>query len=294
MMTKTILVTGSRGVIGTQLCQKLREQGHEVIGTRRPDQATSAEKEITISPWENLSAKNLKLDLIIHLAGVYLTKYELDSIRTSFETNVGLAASVASLQLVSKVPVVALGSFFERAPEELQPWTYYASSKKASFELLKEATQISKSKLIYLYIYDTYGSQISRGKFIDLLVDGINQRKELDASEGQQKQDLTHIDDVATAIIQASNLFEFIDHGTHEYQVRSRETLTLRELAELANSEANEPIAVNWGKYPYRGKEVFEIWDSANDLPNWKADRSLKGYFKSAFTENNLGEKFEN
>jgi nucleoside-diphosphate-sugar epimerase len=78
MMTKTILVTGSRGVIGTQLCQKLREQGHEVIGTRRPDQATSAEKEITISPWENLSAKNLKLDLIIHLAGVYLTKYELD------------------------------------------------------------------------------------------------------------------------------------------------------------------------------------------------------------------------
>jgi CDP-3, 6-dideoxy-D-glycero-L-glycero-4-hexulose-4-reductase len=292
-MSKTILVTGSRGVIGTNLCKILRGQGHRVIGTRRPTQEMGIEEEITITPWEKLPSEEFKYDLVIHLAGVYLTKYEVRTIEACFDTNAGLAASVASLQMETKVPVIALGSFFERAPNGMQPWTFYAASKKSSHELLKESTQISESKLVYLYIYDTYGSKTSRGKFIDLLVDSINSRQQLEASEGNQMQDLTHIDDVASAISQTVIDIEFLGNGTHEFQVRSQESVTLRKLVEIANSKLDNKIKVNWGKFPYRKKEVFELWDSAINLPNWKAQWNLEDYFASINTAIRSGGNFE-
>lgn len=280
-MRRKILVTGSRGVIGRKLCDILRDQGYQVIGTRRINQSASDLEEVTIEPWKNILEKSNEIDLVIHLAGAYITRYEPDAIQECFNSNVGLAASIAQFQLQTQVPVIAAGSFFEKAPDEFQPWTYYAVSKKASFELLKEAAIQSNSKLIYLYLYDTYGSQVSRGKFIDLLIGSINQQTELDASEGLQRQDLTHIDDVASAIIQASTDIGSIGNGVHEFQVRSREIFTLRELADLANSEIKTPIKINWGKFPYRRREVFEIWNSATDLPNWKPKLNVREYFES-------------
>ena len=293
-MSRKILVTGSRGVIGSKLCDILRDQGYHVIGTRRINQSASNLDEVIIEPWKNISNKSNEIDLVIHLAGEYITRFEPDAIQECFNSNVGLAASIAQFQVQTKVPVIAVGSFFEKAPNEFQPWTYYAVSKNASFALLKEAAIQSSSKLMYLYLYDTYGSQVSREKFIDLLVGSINKQVALDASEGLQKQDLTHIDDVARAIVQASTYISSAENGVYEFQVRSREVFTLRELADLANSEIKKPIEINWGKYPYRRKEVFNLWDSANDLPNWKPNHSLKDYFRSAFRELNLGEPFEN
>ena len=292
-MTKSILVTGSRGIIGTQLCKSLRDRGHIVIGTRRPNQNPTQDTEITIEPWINLPLDGIQIDLVVHLAGAYITKHEPALIEECFNANVGLAATVANFQSIKRVPVVALGSFFEKAPAELQPWTYYAVSKIASFNLLKEASAISKSKLIYLYLYDTYSADRSRGKFIDLLVDAIINRTNLDASAGNQVQDLTHIGDVSQAITQAVESVGSLENGVHEYQIRSREVITLQGLAAKANSASKNPININWGKYPYRNREVFELWDSAPDFPNWEPKNDLSSYFSSVFSSGSDGGQLE-
>jgi nucleoside-diphosphate-sugar epimerase len=279
-MIQTILVTGSRGVIGKVLCPKLRNLGYEVIGTRREFQETEDDTEISIKPWSSDFSCNKKIDLIIHLAGEYLTKYESSTIEKCFEANLGLAATIAHFQSHNPVPMIALGSFFEKAPEEFQPWSFYANSKIASFGLLKESTYLSKSKLVYLYLYDTYGSNTSRGKFIDILLDSLGTSEEIDASQGRQIQDLTHIEDVVSGITQIVADMGEIEIGTHEFQIRSREVFSLRELVDLYNSLSSKLISVNWGKYPYRNREVFELWDSAPDLPNWKPMHNVMTLFE--------------
>lgn len=282
-MSLSILVTGSRGVIGTQLCKILMKHGHNVIGTCRPSQTRLIESEIVIEPWKPLSLGEFDIDLVVHLAGIYVTKYEIAAIERCFNTNVGLAATIANFQKATKTPVIAIGSFFEKAPTNLQPWTYYASSKIASFNVLKEAADFSKSKLIYLYLYDTYGNDTSRGKFIDLIVEAVCNAANLDASGGKQVQDLTHIDDVSNAIMQVISDINTFDEKLHEFQIRSKEVVSLQDLAKLANSSTRSPIEVNWGKFPYREREVFELWESALDLPNWKPRHNLTDYFRDRF-----------
>ena len=284
-MSKSILVTGSRGVIGTQLSKILKGQGHSVIGTRRPNQPISDEPEIVIEPWSRLSLDPHEIDLVVHLAGTYLTKYETAEIKECFDTNVGLASTVANFQKITSTPIIAVGSFFEKAPAISQPWTYYAISKTSSFNLIKEATYLSQSKFVYLYLYDTYGSDKSRGKFVDLVIDAMEQNSILDASNGKQIQDLTHIDDVSNAIAQAIMDIDLLENGAHEFQVRSKEVVTLRELVNLANLKSTKPLIVNWGSYPYRAREVFELWDSAVDLPNWRPEQNLNDYFSQFFSK---------
>ena len=87
-MSLSILVTGSRGVIGTQLCKILMKHGHNVIGTCRPSQTRLIESEIVIEPWKPLSLGEFDIDLVVHLAGIYVTKYEIAAIeRSPFRKN---------------------------------------------------------------------------------------------------------------------------------------------------------------------------------------------------------------
>lgn len=279
-MTQSIVVTGSRGVIGKVLCTQLRNLGYEVIGTRREFQEPEDDTEVSIKPWSTDFSCDKNVDLIIHLAGEYLTKYESSTIKQCFEANLGLAATIAHFQSQNSVPLIALGSFFERAPEEFQPWSFYANSKIAAFSLLKESTYLSNSKLVYLYLYDTYGTNTSRGKFIDILLDSFGKSKEIDASQGHQIQDLTHVEDVVSGITQLVNDMGELEPGTHEFQLRSREVYSLRQLVDLYNSLSSKLISVNWGKYPYRNREVFELWESAPDLPKWKPAHTVMSLFQ--------------
>ncbi|MBI2635698.1 NAD(P)-dependent oxidoreductase, partial [Candidatus Peregrinibacteria bacterium] len=70
-----ILVTGSSGTIGTRLCEKLLEQGHDVIGIDRvPNKWQPSVEKITshvnLLNEQELEAEsyNLKADIIVHLA----------------------------------------------------------------------------------------------------------------------------------------------------------------------------------------------------------------------------------
>ena len=284
-MSKTILVTGSRGVIGRQVAKDLTSLGHKVIGTRRPSQAESDQNEIVFQEWTELEVNRLQLDAVIHLAGIYRTSLDLDTKRECFEVNLGLTESIAALQAKTKVPVIAAGSFFEKAPGS--PWSYYSISKAAGREILRISAEEANSKSAYLYLYDSYSQDQSRGKFLDLLLNSAKTSVGLKASQGDQVQDLTHVSDISSAFICALQGLTFQDNPFTEFQIRSREVVSLKELAEKVSTHLGKLPEIDWGFYPYRAREVFNIWDCAPDLIGWTPQNTLDS-FLSGYKENSL------
>ena len=283
--SRKILVTGSRGILGKILSERLFEKGYQVVGTRRESQvALESPDEVVLHPWRAIQLEGHKIDAVIHLAGKYMTKSDLASQKETFDSVVGVSAAVADLIATEGIPLVAVGSFFEKCPEFESPWSHYSVAKVASRELLRAASQTSSSPMSYIYLYDTFGAETSRGKFLDLLLENLRENQPLNASEGYQVQDLTHVDDVVAGLIQALEGVMLSAPAYTEWQIRSHNALTLRQLVNLIDEEFKVKMNVRWGALPYRRREVFEIWDSAADLPEFQSRIKLTEYLHSINT----------
>jgi UDP-glucose 4-epimerase len=130
-----------------------------------------------------------------------------------------------------------------------------------------------------LVLYDNYGGNTGRRKFIDQLIELASTESTLDATEGLQVQDLTHIDDVCSAFLAALKYMIDNQNFVGVRQVRSGEVLSLREIVTLFNHHSSIQLKVNWGSRPYRHKEVFKIWDCAPIMENWSPTKKIAEYF---------------
>lgn len=279
---RTILVTGSTGVLAKKF---IAEYGHLykiVEAKRNPSNKT----EISLSSWI-LEEPNTHIDLVIHFAGKYLLDESLVSVNTVFDAVVGTAASVANFCARNKTPIIALGSYFEKAPGDLYPWSYYASAKKAAFELLEISARDNGYAFTYLYCYDTYGEDINRRKIIDVLLDPTT--RTLDLSGGMQRMNLTHTKDFSVAI---RNITESILSGTRNievFQIRNKvDEFTLKEIAEMINNIRQNKIQIKFGAKPYRKKEVFSIWDCAPSIPGWSPKISFEEFVRDFIGNSNV------
>lgn len=280
---KTLLITGSTGVLAKKF---ISEYGHlyNIIEAKRNPISSS---DLTLSSWV-MDAPKTHVDLVIHFAGKYLVDDSLASINSVFDAVVGTAASVADFCARNKTPLIALGSYFEKAPEELYPWSYYASAKKAAFELLELSAKDNGYSFTYIYCYDTYGEDTSRRKIIDVLLDPTI--KTLELSEGMQRMNLTHTTDFASAV---QNAIKSVLSGNNiivKFQLRnSLDEFTLKEIVEIINEIRRNKIEVKFGVKSYRKKEVFSVWDCAPNVPEWSPEISFKTFVKD-FTRNSDAE----
>lgn len=67
-----ILVTGSRGFLGTQLCKRLRADGHRVIGWDLAHSSEPDERRVDVSNWREVQCSDeTYFHIIIHLAAEF-------------------------------------------------------------------------------------------------------------------------------------------------------------------------------------------------------------------------------
>jgi UDP-glucose 4-epimerase len=265
-MSKTILVTGSRGVIGSKLCKRLIEKGYEVLGTRREGQEPQTkQKEFVIKPWKEINLGHIVPDFIIHLAGSYSTKMDNSSIRNTLDSNVGLATSLATLTRNFQIPIIAAGTFMEKYPGP-EGISYYAASKISSKDVLLQATALGGSSFHYVYLYDTYSLDTRRNKFVDLLWNHKPGDQPLLASAGSQIQDLVYLDDVVEGL--SGLLRDVNSHKSdfQEWQIRTNRALSLRQIASKIENCRKIELNILWGSLPYRFRESFSLWDCAKNI----------------------------
>lgn len=267
MKNKTVLITGSRGVIGKQLSLSLIQEGYQVVGTKRPTQSVVPDlTEISIKPWIVPSLDSYKIDVIVHLAAAYHTELSCEKIQLTNESNIGITTAISELAAINNIPVIALGTFVEKYPGK-NGLSYYANSKKIANGILFDFASKFKFGLDYVYLYDSFSSDTSRGKFIDLLIKHKQVDGPIYATGGYQVQDLTYIEDVIEAVI---GLIKRCNQEEVNYwQIRTGNEITLRALSDLISEIRGFTIKVEWDHFPYSNRDVFTLWDCANNLLNF-------------------------
>jgi nucleoside-diphosphate-sugar epimerase len=278
-MSKKILITGSRGFIGSALTEFLRNKGYQVIGTHRSAQKGNSD-EILLEPYKKIElSKHEDIEGVIHLAGKYLIGGNLEDSAKMFESNVGLTSSILEFVKTRELPIVAAASFFERSNEVKTKLDPYVLAKSHARKILKHETLISDVKVGILFLYDNYSLNLTRGKFLDQVLNAALTSGKLKASSGNQVIDLMHIQDVCVSFEMALEALAKLDTNYLEMQARSHKVHTLREVASMIEEKKGRKI-VEWGAHPDRSNSIYSLWDSAPDVPNFQSQIKLDSFIK--------------
>jgi CDP-paratose synthetase len=284
-MTKKVLLTGSRGFIGSVLKAHLQKKGYQVIGTHRISQV-SAPDEILLRPFETIELeKHGNISAVIHLAGKYSTSGSLEDTAKMFESNVGLTASVLELVKAKGIPILAAGSFFEKSKELDLNLSPYVLAKSSARKILKYETLQSDIKVGIVFLYDNYSNNLGRGKFLDQVIKAAITGGKISGSSGHQVIDLMHIFDVCEALERALWTLENGELNYIEMQARSHKSHTLRQAAALIEDRVGREI-VEWGVLPDRCNSIFSLWNSAPDVPNFQPKVELEDFLRETLDGN--------
>jgi nucleoside-diphosphate-sugar epimerase len=268
----TILVTGASGVLAKRFISNFSNEFKIISGVRNAVEPNT----VQVDSWNEINTK-LKIDAVVHFAGKYLVDDSLLSCKLVSDATVGTATALANFCTENRTPLLALGSYFEQAPLDMQPWSHYSIAKESAAKIFEVASLKYEIPMRYIYAYDTYGQDFSRRKIVDVLLDPKTEK--LDLSPGQQKINLTNEDDFVGGIKMA--LEELLTNGgTFErFQIRnSNDEFTLQEIAETINSLRTKKIDLNFGAKSYRNKEAFKVWDCAPNVAGWSPKIHFKDF----------------
>lgn len=253
-----ILLTGGTGYIGTSLINLMLKDNVEIYNITR-DKIVKYHQQgiIELSNYNflNLSRKidELNFDVAVNLAASYY-----------FEEGEGVDVISGNLNL----PFLILESFKNKNKKFINIGTYweYSLSRKNvkgvnPYGIIKKTTEglieyyrAYNVTCVDIKLYGTYGSNDSRGKIIDILIDATNEQKEIKVSKGEQSLNLVHVDDVTQVI---RNAIFTSDYDNLKIGIASDKEYTVNQLIKLISKHKKINIARE--RNEYRNDEVITL-----------------------------------
>lgn len=275
------MLTGVSGFVGSHLAQYLNERGFSVYGLiRKPIQNVELASRLsnidlrvfTDADLTDIVA-DIKPDLVIHLASLYLTVHNFDQIDSLIQSNITFPTKLLEAMTANNVTkLINTGTSWQHYNSaQYDPVNLYAASKQAFEDIIKYYISIKKISCITLKLFDTYGPNDNRGKLISLL-DKLSMSKEaLAMSPGEQFIEITHIEDVCSAYLAAISLIDTMDLGIcNSYGVFSNNFIRLKELVSEYERANNTTLNIKWGEREYREREVMNPCDNLKRIPGWE------------------------
>jgi len=270
-----VIITGGNGFVGSYLTRMLIEKGIEVNLIIRPSSDLSYLEDIIQKVHLYIHDNSLdslikffqvtKADAVFHLASLYITEHKSSDVGNLIHSNVlfGCMVLEAMKESETKILINTGTSWQHYHTNEYNPVNLYAATKEAFEKLIKYYIEAENIRCITLKLFDTYGENDKRKKLYFLLDKIAKSGESLDMSEGEQEIDLVHIDDVCEAFFNAyQELVSTPNIKEKSYGVSSNNIRTLKQVVRDYEVEHGVKLSINWGKRPYRKREVMKLWRS--------------------------------
>ena len=276
-----IIVTGGAGFVGTNLCKKLIELGHEVTSI---DNYSTGKKENHIKGvrYEDFDIRkvydykwvyNQHPDIIFHMAAIARIQPSFKQPKKYFTTNANGTLEIVDYCAKNNVPLIYAGSSSHHSGKYKNPYTF---SKDIGEEIVKLYQEHYNLKSSIVRFYNVYGPhQLTEGGYTTLIGRWLNNiEKEIDCEvygDGEQRRDFTHVDDIIDALIRIQKQQVY----GHSFELGRGKNYSVNEVAKLLNIT---PII----KSPKLGEARITLNTDhlAKDMLGWDPKINLEDYIK--------------
>ena len=295
-----VLVTGGAGFIGTNLIERLLDDGHKVVSL---DNYSTGKEENEIDN-KNVTYYNVDLrdavdfdffmekpDIIYHLAALPRIQPSFEFPAITFEANV-----LGTLNLLEwirnkeeKIPIIYAGSSSFHGGVYKNPYTF---TKWQGEELFRMYNKVFGLPMVICRFYNVYGPhQLTEGEYCTVIGIFEKQCKEgvelTITSDGEQRRDFTHVFDIVDGLVKCGDALVL---DTNKYKVDGQ----VFELGRGKNYSINEiaqSFECGYTYIPERPGEVRETLcddTKAKDLLGWNPTIDVIDYIKGLKVINEL------
>ncbi len=279
-MSKSILVTGGAGFIGSHLCKRLHGLGHRVISLDNYFTGSRENHVEGVEYREGHTKDIAKLipetpDLVYHLGEYSRVEKSLDEPAIVFDLNTIGTIGVLEFWRKTKCKLVYAGSSTKFGDGGLgRDQSPYAWTKAANTELVNNYAAWYGLPFAITYFYNVYGPGERAGAY-GTVVEIFNQLRRAGkplgvVAPGTQRRNFTHVDDIVDGLLLIGERGEGDNFG-----LGNDSDYSIRELAELFGGEIQ--------MLPERAgnRMSANIDTTKSNALGWSAKRHLRDYIET-------------
>jgi len=280
------LVTGGVGFVGSNLIEKLHQQGHEVISVDNYSTGKK-ENEHSFCEYHNVDlqehpleyVKMEKPDIIYHLAAKARILPSIQNPLHTMKNNVDSMIYVLDYARSKDIPVVYAGSSSVVGDIYSNPYTL---SKFYGEELCKMYSKVYNTPISICRFYNVYGKyQLTEGAYCTLI--GIferlynNNQPLTITGDGEQRRDFTHVDDIVDGLIKCAKSLYMSETIGETFELGRGKNYSVNEIASAFGDYPIEYI----DNRPGEMRNTLNTDTKARDVLGWNPRGDVIDYIKS-------------
>ena len=251
---KTYLITGGAGFIGTNLSERLVQEGKRVIVVDNLAGGTDPARlpkevmfhKLDVCDTEQLTNLMTGVDAVVHLAALPRVQFSIEHPFETQHVNVdGTLSVLESMRAAGVKRVVYAASSSAYGEQETlpltetmpaQPKSPYGLHKYVGEHLMKLWHQIHGLETVSLRFFNVYGPHFDpNGAYALVIGKFLKQRQEGNpmtiTGDGEQTRDFTHVRDTIDAVIRAAES-DVVGHG-EVMNVGAGRNVSINEIARI-------------------------------------------------------------
>lgn len=226
-----------------------------------------------------------KPDIVFHLASLFIAEHRESDVRPLCDSNIAFGALLLDAMVATNcTKFISAGTSWQDFEDcKGNPACLYAATKEAFEAIIRYFVDAHGLDAMVLRIFDSYGPGDRRRKLLSILREAAESSQPISLSPGWQRIDLVHVHDICDAFICGAEMLldpHQTKMGLQTYNLSSGNSVTIRELVQIYQEVSNKKIHAEWGKRPYRAREVMTPSMVGTTLPGWRPKIDLHAGLK--------------
>lgn len=258
-----LLITGATGFIGSSLLPAVvcEFPGAKVLcPVRNQEKAARLRNYPGVILCDSLDAgaiADFSPDAVIHLAAYNTSGDTANLIEPLIESNITYGVKLLDIlvRYCSVKLFINTGSFSQYTADRGDAYLYSAS--KSAFEIfLKFYASRFGLRYITAVPYTVYGGRKTVKRITDYIAESLDAPVPVAMTEGMQRLDFIHVDDVVRFFVEALRNTDLLVPGAR-YHLGTGRPVTLREVAVTLEEISGRRANIDWGARPYRPMDIM-------------------------------------